>query len=288
MGGHLGDRQRIRSLPLAHATDRGRFSPAAGAVQVLAPILLSFLLLAVSARAAGILAPAFRYAALPSSPAFPLDRASPLSGGLDDHLDQLSPIFTPEVRHWAPLIRRWSEAYSVPADLVAVVIQIESCGDPRAISPAGALGLLQVMPYHFSPGDDPFDVETNARRGVRYLASGLRLASNDPELALAGYNGGHSVIGLPSSEWTAETRRYVVWGMGILEDVRAGLASSPRLASWLAAGGSRLCRQAAVRLDGVPDSAWPWEGSWTISSAVGARSPEVRTPVEPVPFHSPG
>lgn len=136
-------------------------------------------------------------------------------------------------------------------------MQIESCGDPLAISPAGALGLFQVMPFHFSSEDDPFDAETNAARGMRYLAGSLRLASNDLGLALAGYNGGHGVIGLGRLEWAAETRRYVAWGEAILQEARSGLTRSPQLEAWLSAGGDRLCQQADRRQAVSPSSARP-------------------------------
>ncbi|MGA9533429.1 MAG: lytic transglycosylase domain-containing protein, partial [Anaerolineales bacterium] len=99
--------------------------------------------------------------------------------------------FTPTVQRWQPQIAGWARQANLSASLVATVMQIESCGDPTALSPAGAAGLFQVMPYHFAPGEDPFDPDTNARRGLSYLKRSLDLAGGDPALALAGYNGGH-------------------------------------------------------------------------------------------------
>jgi soluble lytic murein transglycosylase-like protein len=64
-------------------------------------------------------------------------------------------------------------------------MQIESCGDPRARSRAGAMGLFQVMPYHFAGGDDPYNPDTNAVRGLAYLKRSLDTANGDPRLALA-------------------------------------------------------------------------------------------------------
>jgi soluble lytic murein transglycosylase-like protein len=128
--------------------------------------------------------------------------------------------------------------------VIATVIQIESCGDPRAVSGSGAMGLFQVMPFHFAAGEEPLAIETNARRGLAYLGRGLELAGGDVDLALAGYNGGHGVIGLPSTAWPTETRRYVMWGTGIFAELQSGSGTSPTLASWLAAGGEMLCRRA--------------------------------------------
>lgn len=154
-------------------------------------------------------------------------------------------IFTPEVRRWEREIVSWSAQYALPAELIATVMQIESCGDPRALSGAGAQGLFQVMPFHFQPGEDAGDPETNARRGLEYLARALDLGDGRIDLALAGYNGGLSRIPLPPDTWPAETQRYVAWGSAIYADVAAGRSTSPALQAWLEAGGARLCHAAA-------------------------------------------
>jgi soluble lytic murein transglycosylase-like protein len=243
----IGSAGSAVNLPLGPSWARGRFSRPAGRFHFFVPIVLSLGLTVSLWRGLAILGP--RFLAVRSSAAglvLPLDQARGLDTG-SHTLGGLSPVFSAEVRRWEPSIERWSAEYSLPADLIAVVMQIESCGDPKAVSSAGALGLFQVMPYHFLPDDDPIDVETNAARGLSYLAGGLRMASGDPRRALAGYNGGHGVIGLPDPQWASETQRYVTWGVGILQDARAGLASSPTLADWLSSGGARLCRQAAQR-----------------------------------------
>jgi soluble lytic murein transglycosylase-like protein len=163
-----------------------------------------------------------------------------------DESSSLPTVFTPEVTRWSSEIRAWSVAYSLPAPLIATVMQIESCGDPRAQSSAGAQGLFQVMPFHFASGEVALDPETNARRGLAYLARSLELANGRIDLALAGYNGGHSLITQPPDFWPDETRRYVAWGSAIYADAAAGLAESPALEAWLQAGGARLCRTAAA------------------------------------------
>jgi soluble lytic murein transglycosylase-like protein len=154
--------------------------------------------------------------------------------------------FTPEVERWSSEIRTWSAAYGLPAPLIATVMQIESCGDPSAQSGAGAQGLFQVMPFHFAPGEVALDPETNARRGLAYLARSLELANGRIDLALAGYNGGHSLITQSPDLWPDETRRYVAWGSAIYADAAAGQSESRALAAWLRAGGERLCRTAAT------------------------------------------
>ncbi len=141
----------------------------------------------------------------------------------------------------------------MPADLIAVVMTIESCGDPAAVSRAGAQGLFQVMPFHFATGEFALDPETNALRGLAYLRRSLDLSSGDVGRALAGYNGGHGVISRAPSAWPAETVRYVRWGTTILDDLRAGRTPSPALQAWLDAGGAHLCLRSRTALSsGTP------------------------------------
>ena len=160
----------------------------------------------------------------------------------------LSPIFKPTIQYWGGQILAWSAEFNLDPNLAATVMQIESCGDPRALSSAGAMGLFQVMPFHFHAFDDPYDPETNARRGLAYLASALERAGGNPRLALAGYNGGVGLIGRAEWTWPAETKRYVFYGGPIYEDARSGMAFSERLDEWIASYGVNLCKQAAQRL----------------------------------------
>lgn len=166
----------------------------------------------------------------------------------------LAPLFTPEVQHWAADIERWAAALGLDPNLAATVMQIESCGWPNAVSRSGAQGLFQVMPFHFAPEEAQSmqDPETNARRGLGYLALGLERAAGQAGLALAGYNGGHSQIGREPGLWPAETRRYWYWGTGIYADAAAGQTTSARLAEWLASGGASLCARAAAALGLAP------------------------------------
>jgi soluble lytic murein transglycosylase-like protein len=157
----------------------------------------------------------------------------------------LSPVFTPEVQRWAEEIVEWSAGYNLDPNLVATVMQIESCGAVNAVSSSGAQGLFQVMPFHFAPEEQMQDPDTNAARGLAYLALGLTRAQGDVGRALAGYNGGHSQIGKDFSLWPAQTQRYWYWGIGIYADAASGQTSSPRLAEWLKAGGASLCARAA-------------------------------------------
>ncbi len=163
----------------------------------------------------------------------------------------LSPIFTKEVQHWGNDIIRWANASALDPNLVAAIMQIESCGDPRATSRSGAMGLFQVMPFHFHFGENPYDPETNALRGLNYLSRSLSTANGDARSAMAGYNGGVGVIARSEWLWPSETKRYVYYGAPIYEDARNGATSSAMLTEWYQNYGVSLCRQAAQRL-GIP------------------------------------
>jgi soluble lytic murein transglycosylase-like protein len=160
----------------------------------------------------------------------------------------ISPIFTKQIQHWGNEIVRWSAASSLDPNLVAVVMQIESCGDPRALSSAGAIGLFQVMPFHFHITDNPFNPDTNALRGLDYLSRSLETAGGNARLALAGYNGGIGVISRGEGTWPSETHRYVRYGAPIYEDARSGTDTSASLEEWYGKYGAGLCGQASRRL----------------------------------------
>jgi soluble lytic murein transglycosylase-like protein len=223
-----------------------RFDPRHGRSIVLSAPLIAALTLTLGGW---LVASAFTSAEVfspqPLAASLPAREAAPQAASL-------ALLFDPAVRYWQERIMAWSAQFRLDPNLVATVMQIESCGDPDALSRSGAMGLFQVMPFHFSTGEDGFDPEVNAARGLRYLRLGLERGGGLPELALAGYNGGHSRIGQAAELWPAETRRYVYWGTGIYEDAQAGREDSARLEEWRRAGGRRLCAQAAAALGIAP------------------------------------
>lgn len=160
----------------------------------------------------------------------------------------IAPLFTPQVHHWETQIIAWALDHNLDPNLVATVMQIESCGDPLATSGVGAIGLFQVMPYHFANGESTYDPSTNAYRGLVYLATALQAKGGDPRLALAAYNGGITGTTRPEHLWPAETQRYTYWGENIYRDALLGKEASPTLSEWLDSGGSSLCNQASQRL----------------------------------------
>ena len=110
------------------------------------------------------------------------------------------------------LVAVQSRAYNVPPSLVHAIIAQESGGDPSAVSPAGAMGLMQLMPGTASEYGvtNPFDPDQNVAGGVAYLHDLLTRYHGNVTLALAAYNAGSGAVakygGVPPY---AETRGYV-------------------------------------------------------------------------------
>ena len=175
--------------------------------------------------------------------------SSSSSNSISDPDAPLSSIFSREVLYWRANILRWAKEYHVNPNVIAIVIQIESCGDSDAISGAGALGLMQVMPFHFDYGENMLNPDTNVRNGMTVFYECLtQFADWNLGLALACYNGGPSVTQQDFDSWSLETQYYYTWAVGLWKDVITGAKSSSTLSQWLEAGGSRLCAHAAETL----------------------------------------
>ena len=137
-------------------------------------------------------------------------------------------------RRWRAQIAAAARRHDLSEALILAVIAVESAGEPRAVSPKGARGLMQLVPAtarRFAVADS-FDPAANIRGGAAYLDWLLAEFRGDPILALAGYNAGEAAVakhrGVPPF---AETRDYVVKVFDALAAARPlcpALAEGPR------------------------------------------------------------
>jgi len=123
------------------------------------------------------------------------------------------PPRSPSARErFEPLIREHAGRQGLRPELVRAVIQVESGFDPRALSPKGAMGLMQLMPDTAEELGvaNPWDPAQNIRGGTTYLRRLLDHFGGDERLALAAYNAGPGAVarsgGTPPYR---ETRDYV-------------------------------------------------------------------------------
>ena len=116
------------------------------------------------------------------------------------------------VHHYAPIIEQACYKYKVDPDLVKALIQVESAYNSQALSNAGAIGLMQLMPATATRFGVKkiYDPQDNIYGGVQYLRFLLHLFKGDLTLAVAGYNAGEGAVqrfnGVPPY---TETRNYV-------------------------------------------------------------------------------
>lgn len=97
---------------------------------------------------------------------------------------------------YEPLVDEVARGYQVDSALLHAVISVESRYNPNAVSPSGAIGLMQLMPatakrYGISNALDP---EQNLRGGARYLRDLLTMFGSDVRLALAAYHAGEYAV----------------------------------------------------------------------------------------------
>ncbi len=99
-------------------------------------------------------------------------------------------------KRFSPKIGEMAREHRVPEALLHAVITVESAYDPNAVSRAGAVGLMQLMPatanrFGVFNRHDPF---ANLSGGTRYLRHLMDLFDNNLNLALAGYNAGENAV----------------------------------------------------------------------------------------------
>jgi soluble lytic murein transglycosylase-like protein len=131
---------------------------------------------------------------------------------------------TERMSMWEDDIQRLCEEYEVDPHLARAVMRMESGGNPDAISSAGAIGLMQLMPGTAkSLGVDPQNPERNLEGGIKYLAQLADKYDGDYIKTLAAYNAGSGRVdsygGVPPFP---ETQRYVKNVMALYQKYSRG------------------------------------------------------------------
>ena len=145
-----------------------------------------------------------------------LDDPNADAGGFAAIIGDLPEIVVPSsvtarLAMWEGKLQELCEQYGVDPHLARAVMRMESGGNPNAVSRAGALGLMQLMPGTARGlGVDPKDPHKNLEGGIKYLAQLSDKYSGDLTKTLAAYNAGSGRVdsygGIPPFP---ETQRYV-------------------------------------------------------------------------------
>ena len=117
-------------------------------------------------------------------------------------------LANPDLAH---VIHAAAAKYAVDPKLVSAVAEVESGGNQNAVSPAGAVGVMQLMPETAAAlGVNPYNMESNVEGGAKYLREMLDTFDGDVKKAVAAYNAGPNAVkaygGIPPY---AETQNYV-------------------------------------------------------------------------------
>ena len=137
----------------------------------------------------------------------------------DSSLDRVSPGSEPSLTgsltaqtRIHELIEGIAGQHGMDPDLIRAIVQVESNFDPNAVSPRGAMGLMQLIPETAKRFGvrNAFDPKANLDGGIRYLKYLVDLFDGDLRLALAAYNAGENMVtrrrAIPS---IPETQNYV-------------------------------------------------------------------------------
>ena len=115
------------------------------------------------------------------------------------------------------IIQKAAKTFGVDSGLIKAVIQAESSFNPDAVSPKGAMGLMQLMPDTARElgVKDPLNPTENVMGGTRYLKQLLDRYDGSTPLALAAYNWGMGNLDSRPSQMPTETKNYVAKITGI-------------------------------------------------------------------------
>jgi hypothetical protein len=162
--------------------------------------------------------------------------------------------------------------YGLPAGFLSSVISTESSFNKNAVSPAGAIGIMQLMPDVIKQYGvkDPFDFRENADAGAHYLSDLMRRFHGDARKALAGYNWGPNRQALNSNDAN--------WEAGINPGVEAYIRrvlktyaiTSPKEAANLAASSPSPSQAQMGQIVGILARPKPAQVNLTVTNTTGS------------------
>ena len=137
-----------------------------------------------------------------------VDGTKPVDGAVHAEKVGKTELANPDL---AQMIHKASEKYHVDPKLVSAVAEVESGGRQDAVSPAGAVGVMQLMPETAAGlGVNPYNAAENVEGGAKYLGELMDTFGGDVKKAVAAYNAGPNAVkaygGVPPY---AETQDYV-------------------------------------------------------------------------------
>ncbi len=208
-----------------------------------------------------------------------------------------APAPPPAVHPYAAYVSEAAQRFGIPEAWIWAVMRVESRGNPRAVSPVGAMGLMQIMPAtwtmlsaRFGLGGDPFEPRRNIHAGAAYLRL-MWDRYGDISAMLAAYNAGPGRI----DDWRtrgrplpAETVAYVaqiapaIGGSAVAAPAEGAIAASP---SWRDAGLFTV-RSDAARASAHGDPADRGERAVPQAPTPAAPTPSPPPAAAPVPAES--
>jgi len=147
-----------------------------------------------------------------------------------DEIGRMQRIHRVDIDRFDHFIREAAQYYSLPPSLVKAVVAAESAFEVAAVSPAGAIGLMQLMPEtaRAMSVTDPFDARDNIFGGARYLRILANRFGGDVRRAVAAYNAGPNAVeksaDIPSFQ---ETEGYVRRVMALYRHYAATFDRAP-------------------------------------------------------------
>ncbi len=152
-------------------------------------------------------------------------------------LDKMGPGDKPKFQDGGEIeaaLKKYADKYGVDYNVLKKVVTQESNFNPKAVSKAGALGVMQMTPatakiYGLKANQltstDPKDLEASIDAGVKHFASLLKANNNDTALALAAYNGGQGAVDFAKQKLGKKSITGDEW-LKFMEDRRKNTPSS--------------------------------------------------------------